>query len=108
MKTSIGAIVAAVVASACCIGPVAFAAIGSGALAAASTRLAPARLPFLILTAALLGLAFYRIYRTPTRTCEAGGTCAPGTNRKARILLWIAAVAAGAIAAFPYYSEYLF
>jgi hypothetical protein len=51
MKESVGAIVAAVVASACCIGPVAFAAIGSGALAA-STKLATVRLPFLVLPTA--------------------------------------------------------
>ena len=107
MKESFGAIVAAVVASACCIGPVAFAAIGSGALAAASTQLASVRLPFLAVTAALLGLAFYRTYRTPPETCVEG-TCARDANRHARWLLWIASAIVVTIAAFPYYSEYLF
>ena len=107
MRESIGAIVMAVVASGCCIGPVAFAAIGSGALAAASTKLATVRLLFLVLTTALLGLAFYRTYRESPNAC-ADGTCAPEANRKARRLLWIATLIVAAIAAFPYYSEYLF
>ncbi|MBI2222237.1 MAG: mercury transporter MerT [Acidobacteria bacterium] len=107
MKASIGAIVAAVVASACCIGPVAFAALGSGALAAASTKLDAVRPVFLLLTTALLGAAFYRTYGRRADTCE-DGTCAPGANRKARILLWIATAVVALIAAFPYYAEHLF
>jgi hypothetical protein len=86
MKASIGAILTAAVASACCIGPVAFAAIGSGALAAASTKLGSVRPAFLGLTIALMGLAFYRTYRNPADTCRREGTCAPDANRKARIL----------------------
>lgn len=108
MKASIGAVVAAVAASACCMGPVAFAAIGSGALAAASTKLASVRPAFLALTIALMGLAFYRTYRSPADTCRRDGNCAPDANRKARIVLWIAAVVVSLIAAFPYYAEYLF
>lgn len=108
MKTGIGAVFAAVAASACCIGPVVFAALGSGALAAASTRLQTLRPEFLAVTAALLGLAFYRTYRAPADTCPRDGSCAPDANRKARIVLWIAAVVVAVIAAFPYYAEYLF
>jgi mercuric ion transport protein len=108
MKASIGAILTAAVASACCIGPVAFAAIGSGALAAASTKLGSVRPAFLGLTIALMGLAFYRTYRNPADTCRREGTCAPDANRKARILLWIAAALVTLIAAFPYYAGYLF
>ena len=76
-------------------------------MAAASTKLAVVRLPFLLLTATLLGLAFYRTYRTPAATCD-DRTCAPDANRQARRLLWIAVVIVAAIAAFPYYSECLF
>ncbi len=63
MKSGIGAVFAAVAASACCLGPVVFTAIGSGALAAASTKLAVVRPMFLGLTAVLLGFGFYRTYR---------------------------------------------
>lgn len=109
MKSGIGAVFAAVAASACCLGPVVFAAIGSGALAAASTKLATARPMFLVLTAALLGAGFYRTYRGPaaSATCV-DGSCAPAANRKARIVVWIAAIAVALLAAFPYYAEYLF
>lgn len=109
MRTGIGAVFAAVAASACCLGPVVFTAIGSGALAAASTQLAPVRPVFLMLTVALLGAGFYRTYRAPSpqAACE-DGTCAPDARRKARVMLWLAAVLVLVLAAFPYYSEYLF
>lgn len=109
MRSGIGAVVTAVAASACCLGPVVFTALGSGALAAASTKLAPVRPVLLALMFVLLGTAFYRTYRAPRRgaTCP-GGSCAPGVGRKARLLLWIAAVAAVLVAAFPYYAAYLF
>ena len=34
--------------------------------------------------------------------------CAPGVNRKARVLLWLAAIAVVLLAAFPYYAGDLF
>lgn len=44
MKAAVGGIAAAVVASACCIGPVAFSVIGVGAFGASAVRLEPYRL----------------------------------------------------------------
>jgi mercuric ion transport protein len=89
--------------------PVVFTAFGSGASAAGSTRLAPARPLFLALTAVLLGAGFFQTYRTPrTGVACSTGTCAPGINRKARVLLWTAAIAVVLLAGFPYYAEYLF
>ena len=109
MKSGIGAVIAAVAASACCLGPVVFTAIGSGALAAASTKLAMARPIFLALTTLLLGMGFYHTYRTSAdATVCREGSCAPGANRKARVILWIATIAVVLFAAFPYYAEYLF
>jgi mercuric ion transport protein len=64
---------------------------------------------FLALTVVLLGAGFYRTYRAPSGNREcADGTCAPGGNRKARVVLWIAAALVLLLAAFPYYAEYLF
>lgn len=60
MKSGLGAVLAAIAASACCLGPVAFTALGSGALAAASTNLAVVRPFFLTLSLLLLGAGFYR------------------------------------------------
>jgi mercuric ion transport protein len=109
MKSEIGAVFTAVAASACCLGPVVFTAIGSGALAAASTRLAAVRPMFLGLTLVLLGIGFYRTYRAPKeRVALFDGVCAPDINRKARVVLWTAALVVMLLAAFPYYAEYLF
>jgi mercuric ion transport protein len=109
MKSGIGAVIAAVAASACCLGPVVFTSIGSGALAAASTKLVAVRPLFLAATMVLLGTGFYRAYRPPAEApaCH-DGSCTPGTNRNARVILWIAAIAVVVFAAFPYYAEYLF
>jgi hypothetical protein len=88
---------------------VVFTAIGSGALAAASTRAATVRPVFLAFTAVLLGFAFYRTYRAPDAAAACGdGTCAPSTNRRARVVFWTAAVVVVLFAAFPYYADYLF
>jgi mercuric ion transport protein len=109
MKTGIGAVFAAVAASACCLGPVVFTAIGSGVLAAASTKLAVVRPVFLGLTVVLLGGGFYQTYggRRATAACV-DGSCRPDMNRKARVVLWIATIAVALFATFPYYAEYLF
>jgi hypothetical protein len=86
-----------------------FTEIGAGALAAASTKLAAVRPPFLVLTTVLLGFCFYRTYRAPEALRACGdGSCAPGANRRARVILWIVAVVVALFAAFPYYAEYLF
>jgi mercuric ion transport protein len=103
MKAAVAGIGAAVAASACCIGPVVFTLLGSGALSAASVRLVPYR-PWLIgVTACLVGLAFYGAYRPASTECSADGTCSPQSTRMARILVWIAAGAAAVLIAFPYY-----
>ncbi len=108
MKSEIG-VFAAIVASTCCLGPVVFTAVGSGALAAASTRLATVRPLFLGVTFVLLGVSFYRTYRAPEQDAACvDGVCAPGANRKARVALWTAAIVVALLAAFPYYAEYLF
>jgi mercuric ion transport protein len=109
MKSGIGAVFAAVAASACCLGPVVFTAIGSGALAAASTKLAVVRPVFLGLAIMLLGSGFYRSYgRRRTAAACVDGACPRDVNRKARVVLWIATIAVVLFATFPYYAGYLF
>jgi len=94
---------AALAASACCIGPVVFTVLGAGALSAASVKLVPYR-PWLIgLTVCLVGLAYYGAYRPAAGECPAEGSCPPESTRAARVLVWIAAVAAAVLIAFPYY-----
>lgn len=106
MKVVVGSVVAAVAASVCCIGPVVAAAIGAGALGTASTQLEPYRPWFLGLTVILLGAAFATTYRREPAAC-ADGSCAPSSRRTAKIVLWVAVVLVGLLAAFPYYLEWL-
>lgn len=73
MKVVIGSVVAALGASACCLGPVVFSIIGAGALGAASTRLEPLRPVFLGLTAVLLAAAFHATYAG-----QGSEACGPG------------------------------
>ncbi len=91
-------------ASLCCIGPLAAAAIGAGAFGAAA--LFESLRPYmLVATGVLLGTAFYLAYRgSPAGDC-ADGSCvvSPGRKRQ-RALLWIVAAVAVPLAAFPYYS----
>jgi len=100
-----GALLAAIGASLCCILPIAVALMGVGS-AALGARLEPYRPWFAGLTIAFLGFAFYRAYR-PER-CGPGESCAPPSRRRRqRVLLWVVAVIALALIAFPYYAPWL-
>lgn len=73
----------------CCIGPWAVALFGvSGAITMA--RWAPLRPYFLIVAAAMLGWAFWRVYRRRP-VCE-DGSCAAPPSPWLKLALWIAAV----------------
>lgn len=108
MKAALGAIGAAVAASACCIGPVVFALLGAGALGASAVKLEAFRPWFLGLTLVLVGAAFYSAYRpAANERCAADGTCTPGSKRAAKLMVWIATALAVLLIAFPYYIGYL-
>jgi len=100
------AIVSAVLASLCCIGPLVAVGLGLGAFGAA-TLFESLRPYLLVAAAALLGGAFYLSYRKqPPEKCE-GQVCAVGPHQKSRkILLWFVTGAVAAFAAFPYYSGF--
>ena len=103
MKAAIAGIGAAAVASACCIGPVAFSLIGAGALGASSVKLEPYRPWFISFTVGLVGLAFYSAYRPlDPEHCE-DDVCTPQSRRVAQLLAWFAAIVAAVLIAFPYY-----
>lgn len=105
MKLIVGSVVTAVAASICCMGPVVAAALGAGALGAASIKLEPYRPWFLGLTVILVGAAFATTYRRPGAEC-ADGSCAPSSRRTAKIVLWVTVALVGLVAAFPYYIEW--
>ncbi len=106
--TITGAVVSAAAASACCLGPLVLTVLGIGG-AASALALAPYRPYLLVITAVLLGAAFYITYRRPTRACAPGEACEmPGASRIGRVLLWVATVLILLATTFPYYSVYLF
>jgi mercuric ion transport protein len=100
--------VSALLASACCIGPVLFAVLGISGAAAASHRLEPFRPYLLIVTFGLLAYAIYATYRPVPADCGPDGTCAmPEANRFGKGLLWVATAAVVLATTFQYYAEYL-
>ena len=108
MKAALGGVGAAIVASACCIGPVAFSLVGAGALGASAVKLELYRPWFIATTVMLVGVAFYSAYRPiPVDECDAA-VCTPHSRRPARILAWIAAVVAAVLVTFPYYIGWFF
>lgn len=106
--TLAGSVVAALAASACCIGPVVFAILGLGG-AAFAVALEPYRPGFMGVTALLLGGAFYLVYRRPpAEQCGPDGTCWTHSRRTGlKVLLWAVSVIVGAALTFPYYIRYL-
>ena len=96
-----GAVLAALAASSCCLGPLVLAGLGlggAGALAALSSY----RVPILGATAALLAAGFYLTYRKP-RAAE-GDACGcevPRANRAGKLGLWLAAALVALLAASP-------
>jgi mercuric ion transport protein len=101
--TLLGAIGAAVAASACCLGPLALAGLGAGTVAAAQ-QLELLRPLFLALTFLFLGFGFYLAYRKPKQAACEGEVCEqPRAARWGRPLLWVVTVFVLALVAFPYY-----
>lgn len=112
--SSAGGLMAALLASVCCIGPVVFAALGVGVgatgflagTAGVLKALLPYRPLFIGLTAVFLGVGFYLAYRKPSAVGASCGICLPASNRQAsRLLLWIVAGLAVVLVFAPYWLE---
>jgi mercuric ion transport protein len=101
--------VAAILASACCLGPLILVLLGfSGAWIGSLSVLEPYRPLFLGVTSVALGLAAWRIFR-PAQTCEADRTCStPGSRNIQKILFSIVAVLALVAFVFPYYARFFY
>jgi len=102
-----GAVIAALAASLCCIGPLLFVGLGLGAFGAAAA-FESARPYLLGATVLLLAFGFYRAYFRREAACSPGEACATKpVSRASRAGLWIASVAVLAFALSPYYIGYI-
>lgn len=100
----VGASIAAIGASVCCVVPLALVLLGiSGAWIGNLTALDP-WCPWFSAAALLsLGLGFWSLYG-PSSRCRAEGKCAdPSTLKRQRRWLWLATVVIASLLLFPYY-----
>lgn len=108
-----GAVAAAFASSACCLGPLLFAALGIGG-AGMLVKLEAYRPYFAALTVVLLGAGFYLTYRhpSPVRAMAAGSPACdcelPRAGRLGRVALWIATGVVALVLGFPYLAQILF
>jgi mercuric ion transport protein len=111
IATSFGALVAALLASLCCIGPVLFVTLGVGA--GFARRFEPLRPVFTIVTVALIAVGFYAVYgrrevRATGATCDRDGVCrVPLTRTRDKVLVWAAALIALLLLMFPQWSLWI-
>ena len=106
-----GAVVTAVTASICCVGPLVFALLGlSGA--GVLVKLEPLRPSMTVLTVALLGAGFWVTYRPAAAARTADGISCdcerPTVNRMGRVALWGTTALVAFILAFPFLTPFLF
>lgn len=94
---------AALLASACCLGPLVLISLGlGGAWVAQLQRLEPVRPLFLGAALVALFFAYRRIYR-PVAVCQPGEVCAlPSTRRVYKVLFWTVALLVLVAFIFPY------
>jgi mercuric ion transport protein len=94
---------AAVLASACCLGPLVLISLGlSGAWIGNLTALEPYRPTFIAVALVALALAFRRVY-WPVEQCKPGEVCAlPAVRRGYRLVFWVVAALVAVPLGFPY------
>lgn len=106
---AVGGVIAALVASSCCILPVALFSLGiGGAWIGNFTQLAPYQPYFIGATLAFVGAGYWLVYRSSKVACAQGEACArPLPNRLVRAALIAATVTAIAALAFDYLAPYV-
>ncbi len=108
-RSIIAAVIAAVGASVCCVGPLLLLALGIGGTWISSlTALEPYRPVFIGITLVFLFLAFRKLYLLPA-ACAPGDACAvPATRRNQRLIFWVVTGLLIALLTFPYYGTLFF
>lgn len=89
-----GSLLAAVLASSCCIGPLLLVTLGvSGAWIGNLTALEPYQPIFVLITFVFLALGFWQVYFRPAQVCRDDEACArPISGRLVKAVLWMATV----------------
>jgi len=87
-----GSVIAAILASSCCVVPLVLVTLGaSGAWIGNLAALEPFKPYFSAITLIFLGFGYWQVYRKPKVACEDGSYCAtPTSSRVTRSALWIA------------------
>ena len=103
----IGAILAAIGASVCCVGPLLLLSLGiGGAWMSTLTSMQAVRPLFIILTLVFIGLGYRKLYLIP-ENCEVGEACAtPDVKQKQRLIFWIGSGLILLLLAFPWYAPF--
>ncbi len=101
----IGALLAAIGASVCCVGPLLLLSLGiGGAWMSTLTSMETVRPVFMLLTLIFIGLGYRKLYLIP-ETCKDGEACAlPEVKQKQRMIFWIGSVLILLLLAFPWYA----
>ncbi|MDO9168153.1 MAG: mercuric transporter MerT family protein [Methylobacter sp.] len=100
-----GAVLAAIGASICCVGPLLLLSLGiGGAWMSALTSMESIRPFFLILSLIFIGFGFRKLYLIPAN-CKAGEACAAyDVQHRQRLIFWIGSVLIMMLLAFPWYA----
>jgi len=104
----IGAVLAAIGASACCVGPLLLLSLGiGGAWMSSLTSMEAVRPLFFALTLLFIWMAFMKLYLSEDE-CKEGDVCVnPKVLRNQRIIFWIGSVGLLALLGFPWYAVYI-
>jgi len=104
--TGLGGLLAGVIGSVCCVGPIILGGLGFGVGAISFARdFGFLHMPLMVLAFLLLGTAFYLRYRKGGEEKEKSGPCEviPGKNPRSSIFLWAATVITLALFISPYF-----
>ena len=110
-KTTLaGGALAAIAATACCLGPLVLVSLGiGGAWISNVTLLEPLRPAFIAAALVCMVLAYLKIYRgCAAADCEPGSLCAlPHTNARYRVMFWVVSILIVVALTYPYFVTFL-
>ncbi len=107
---AVGGVAGAILASSCCILPLALVTLGvSGAWIGNFTALEPHKPVFIAVAAVFIGLGFWQVYFRPRPACEDGSYCArPQSTRITQVALWLAAAFVALAATIDWWAKFFY